>query len=116
MTPATFVALNGVANTGALVASAQLNGDFVQFATVQATFSDAAATGSLRLEQSNDPANPPASTSWTPIAASAVAVTAGGTQMTPPVQLCSKWYRVGFARTAGAGTITARVHSQGDAS
>ncbi len=112
MTPSTFVALNAVTNTGTPV-SAAYPADFVQFATVQAVFSDSAAAGSLQLQQSNDLTAP---TDWSPVAASAFAVTAGGTQVTPVAQLCAKWYRVAFARTAGAGTITARVHQQGDAS
>ena len=111
MTPANFLALSAVANVGTPV-SAAFDGRFVRYATVQASFSDVAAAGSLVLQGSNDPG--PTLTNWTAIPASAFAVTAGGVQLTPVALICHQFIRVAFARTAGAGTITANLHTLGE--
>jgi hypothetical protein len=81
-------------------------------ATVQATFTDAAAAGTLKLQSSNDPINP---THWNDITGASIAVAAGATVTTPGVanHLCYPFIRAVFTRTAGAGTITAYLQTTG---
>jgi hypothetical protein len=81
-------------------------------ATVQATFTDAAAAGTLKLQASNDPINP---TNWSDITGASVVVVAGALVITPSVinHLCYQFIRAVFTRTAGAGTITAYLQTTG---
>lgn len=105
--------LSTVANTGT-VASKAVPAEYLLGATVQATFTDNTAAGTLKLQGSNDPSTV-TPTNWNDVPNSSIAVTAGATSCTPPLSayLCYNWLRVVFVSSAGAGTITANLQTIG---
>lgn len=113
-----FAPINGVSNDGNKVSDAI---DMSQVFAISAigTFSDAASTGTLKLQGSNDiPVDtvaPPqfVPTNWADVPSATVAVTAGGTVVFEKNPICYRWVRVSWTRTAGAGTFSVRVNTQG---
>lgn len=110
--------MSAVANDGNKE-SAALDTSQIYAITGVGTFSDAASTGTLKFQGSNDVpvdgVNPPAfvPTNWADIPNGSVAFTAGGTLPIQALQLCYRWVRVTWTRTAGAGTFTVRINTQG---
>lgn len=81
-------------------------------------FSDVAATGTIKLQGSNDLAvagteMPFTPTNWADIPSGSVAVTAGGVVVVEKPNLCYQWVRAVWTRTAGAGTIQLIANTQG---
>lgn len=111
MSPANFLAIDAVANSGT-VTSSPIPAQFLIGATAQARFSANDAAGSLKLQGSNDPpiGTP---TNWSDIQNSSAAVTAGATTSTPPLAayLCYQWIRVAFVSSGGTGTLSAMLHT-----
>jgi len=88
--------------------------------SVMGVFSDVATTGTLKIQASNDfteAGNLPANftpTNWIDIPSATVAVTAGGVVLVPmPLNISYRWIRAVWTRTAGAGTYTVLLNSQG---
>lgn len=112
---------NAVANAapGSPFNSAPIAADTMVYFSVQAVFTDAAATGTLKIQMSNDvndatnPAKPFTPTNWTDITGASVAV-AGVAPVAILLTLVSyRWLRVVFTRTGGAGTFSASFKSSG---
>ena len=84
-----------------------------------ATFTDAASTGTLKVQVSNDiPVDtvaPPqfVPTNWADAPSASVSVTAGGTLALQLNPLDFAWARITWTRTAGAGTFSVRTNTQG---
>lgn len=74
----------------------------------QAIFSDAACTGSIVLQASNEIENP---TNWADLVT--VSVSAGGVVFVPSTELSYQWVQLAYTANAGAGTITVNVNAQG---
>jgi hypothetical protein len=107
--------LKSVSNTGTVV-SARIDASYLTMATVQATFTDAAAAGTLKLQGSNDVVPGTIQpTNWSDIPSTTATVTAGGTACTPPTTapFCYRWIRVVFVSSAGAGTLSANIMAVG---
>lgn len=88
--------------------------------TFMAVFTDAAAAGALKVQWSNDVASSgdlPSSflpTNWLDVPSATVTVAAGATSFIPmPTQICYRWLRLVWTRTAGAGTFTVFMNAQG---
>ncbi len=86
--------------------------------TVIGIFSDAASTGTIQLQGSNDVSDagtqmPFVPTNWANIPSGSVAVTAGGVVAVEKPNLCYQWVRAVWTRTAGAGTIQLIGNIQG---
>lgn len=113
MRQANYQILNAVANSGT-PASAAIQAEYLVGATCQATFTDNTAAGTLKLQGSNDPSNG-TPTNWSDVPNSSISVASGATSCTPPLAapLCYNWIRVVFARSAGAGTISANMQTFG---
>lgn len=112
------VLMSAVANDG------NKESDFIDTSQVYAisllaSFTDAAAAGTLKFQGSNDvPAdqikpNSFAPTNWADILNASVAVAAGANATLQVSQLCYRWVRVTWTRSAGAGTFTVRINQQG---
>ncbi len=89
-------------------------------ASVIGVFSDVATTGTLKVQASNDftdagnVADNFVPTNWVDIPLATVAVTAGGVVLVPmPLNFSFRWLRAVWTRTAGAGTYTVLLNSQG---
>lgn len=112
------VLIDAVSNNGDKQ-SVALDTSQIYAISVATTFSDAAAAGTLKIQGSNDvPADqvaPPAyvPTNWADIPTASASVTAGGTVVIEKFSLCYRWVRVTWTRSAGAGTFTARINTQG---
>lgn len=88
-----------------------------------ATFTDAAAAGTLKVQASNDWDNAgnvaaaaftPAANSWVDVPSASVLVAAGATSLVPmPQQICYRWLRLVWTRSAGAGTLSVYLNAQG---
>lgn len=88
----------------------------VGYASVQVSFTDAAAAGTLKIQVSNDqcgfgnlaadftPSN------WNDLSGASVVVAAGATSVIAKQDMCWRWMRLVWTRTAGAGTFTATVN------
>jgi hypothetical protein len=99
------------ANSGTVYSSA-IDARFIQYATVQAEFTDSAAAGTLALQGSNDPISP---SNWSAIPGYTATVSAGATTTTavPAQPLSYQFIRVSWVSTGGAGTLTANLHGWG---
>jgi hypothetical protein len=112
------VLMSAVANDGNKE-SVALDTSQIYAISVVTTFTDAASAGTLKIQGSNDvPADqvaPPSfvPTNWADIPSATASVTAGGTQPMEKFSLCYRWIRVTWTRSAGAGTFTARINTQG---
>lgn len=103
--------------------NANFNGNAVDFeqvysASFMVVFSDAATTGTLKFQASNDPAigGNMASfvpTNWVDIPSASSAVVAGGSILISLGAVSYRWVRPVWTRTAGAGTVKINMNSQG---
>ncbi len=114
MIPFNDTIISAVANTGTVVSSA-IDANFLAYLTAQASFTDGTAAGTLKIQGSNDPANPPSTSSYNDIASAAATVASGALTTTPVLAapLCYRWVRVSFTSSGGAGTFTVNVHGWG---
>lgn len=109
------------AATNATGNSAAVDSNQVIAVSFIANFSDAATTGTVQIQCSNDPAvagnqAPFTPTNWVNVpGATATGTVAAGatTAVYVPVNFVAKWYRVSWTRTAGAGTYTINMNSVG---
>jgi len=112
-----YIPISAGDSSGSLTSGA-IDAEQFYRASVIATFTDNASTGTVKLQASNDapvggnmaPFTP---TNWADIANATVSVSAGGTVAVPVTELSHRWVRVVFTRSAGAGTLTARLNAQG---
>lgn len=107
------------AQANASVNSSKIDAASVIALSIQGVFTDVAATGTLKLQLSNDVcdfgnvASNFTPTNWTDITGASVAV-AGTTPVAILLSTVSyRWIRVVWIRTAGAGTFTVSVKSIG---
>lgn len=106
-------AANASANSSPIDASAMVG------FSVQASFTDAAAAGTLKVQFSNDhygSGNLPfdfTPTNWSDITGASVVVAAGAVSAILFTNVSYQWLRLVWTRTAGAGTFTATLKSIG---
>ena len=112
------IMLNAVASASSTPSVPLLAEDIFNITCV-ATFSDGSAAGTLSLQGSNDPkgnalAPNVVPTTWVTIPGATETVTSGATTLLIPTnQVCYQWIRVLWAKSGGAGTITAAIAAQG---
>lgn len=102
-------------NTGT-IHSAVIDSNFLVSGSIQAAFTDGTAAGTLKLEGSNDAPSAitsggtPVPVNWNTVAngtINATATIASGATTTISMQwLNSRWLRVTWTQSGGAGTIT----------
>jgi len=96
--------VNGALNQ----ASPAINCGQIYAVSVQASFTGGTLGGTLRLMASNDLASP---TNWSQIATASVS--AGALTMIPITQTSYQFVQVTWAPSAGTGTMTVNINSQG---
>ena len=112
------IALNAVASAASTPSNPLLAEDIFNITCV-ATFSDGTAAGTLSLQGSNDPkgnnlAPNVVPATWVTIPGATATVAAGATTLLVPTNaVCYQWIRVLWAKSGGAGTITASIAAQG---
>ena len=112
------LALNAIASASSTPSNPILAEDIFNI-TCNATFSDGAAAGTLSLQGSNDPkgnalAPNVVPTTWVTIPGATATVASGGaTLLIPTNPVCYQWIRVLWAKSGGAGTVTAAIAAQG---
>lgn len=96
-----------------------INANQLFAASFIAQFSDAATTGTIKLQASNDPEAgstmiplSPASASWVDVPSVSAAVVAGANVTIEKSPMCYQWIRLVWTRTAGAGTLTVDMNAQ----
>lgn len=104
--------------TNASVNSAAFDASSMFAISGQIVFTDVAATGTAKLQFSNDFSNNGdlgsfVPTNWNDIPSATVTVTVGSTNAIPMVDVCYQWIRLVWTRTAGAGTLIATIKSNG---
>lgn len=116
--PSTVVFFSAQANTAGQKNSAVIDASQVMSGSLQASFSDVAAAGTLVLQCSNDSPEGlthssngmPIPTNWSTCAngstTGSVAVSGGALSFLSLQWLNSRWLRVIWTRSAGAGTLT----------
>lgn len=110
--------MDAVANDGDKQ-SAVIDCQQVYALSVVATFTDGSAAGTIKLQGSNDvPAkqtSPPtfAPTNWVDIPSASASVTAGGSHIVEKNPQTFRWVRVAWVRSAGGGTFTVNLNTQG---
>lgn len=124
MKPNNAILMSGVSNSGTKH-SLVLDAQFILSGSVQAIFSDGAAAGTLTIEGSNDPYNGlavdskgiPIPVNWSLVkngTISATATVASGALTTISMQwFNSRWLRVTWVSSGGAGTLTVNAFMQG---
>lgn len=100
----------------------KIDSGYLYAASFIASFSDAAAAGTVKIQASNAPTafgnladdfTPPA-TSWVDVPSASTVVAAGATVYVPmPLNFSFRWIRIVWTRTAGAGTLTVDLCAQG---
>lgn len=90
--------------------SGTVDSSYMTSVSAQAFFTDGAAAGTLKLQMSNDHANP---TNWNDITGATVTVAAGATSAIPKIDICCQWIRAVWTSTGGAGTFTANLKTLG---
>lgn len=113
------VLMSAVANDGNKESVAVDASQIYAFSAI-GTFTDAASAGTLKIQGSNDvpvdTVNPPqfVPTNWADVPATAGGtVTAGTSIAVEKTQVNYRWLRVTWTRSAGAGTFTVRINTQG---
>ena len=96
-------------NAGSDVTGPALDCSQIYAVSFQASFSSNTLTGTFKFQASNDISNPPVN--WSDVAS--VNVAAGGVILIPKTDVCYQWIRPVYTHTAGAGTVTMAVNSQG---
>ncbi len=104
---ANTLAINGVANSSTVL-SAAISSRFFTSVSAVATFTDAAAAGTLKLQTTNDIAVNSA-TKWVDVPSTSQTVASGATTLIPITQVCYEWLRISFASSGGGGTFTVRL-------
>lgn len=108
MRPSNPVLMNAVSNTGTKV-SVAIDSRFMTTATLQATFTDATAGGTLTLQGSNDPFEElpggEAPQNWVLIPNATWTIASGADTLTQPITICYRWVRASWVSSAGAGTF-----------
>jgi hypothetical protein len=110
------------AQTNVTTSFSKIDANQLISASFIATFTDAAAAGTLKLQASNDFDNAgnvaaaaftPSATSWVDVPSASVVVAAGATSLIPmPLQISYRWLRLVWTRTAGAGTLSVNINAQ----
>lgn len=102
------------ASSNATKVSSVIDAQFISSGSLQASFSDAAAAGTLVLQCSNDVVKP---THWSTClngsSTGSVAVTAGALTYLSLQWLNARWLRVSWTSTGGAGTFNVYGMFQG---
>lgn len=98
------------AQTQATANSAAFDTSSVVAISLQMTFTDGAAAGTVKLQASNDNTNP---TVWSDVASQTATVAAGATVLIPKFDISYQWMRAVWTSTGGAGTMTAKVKTVG---
>lgn len=115
-----YVLVAAGANTAGEKDSAKVDCQQLFAASFIATFSDAAAAGTLKIQGSNDPcpySNVAADftpTNWADIPSASVVVASGATSTVQISQICYRWIRAAWTRSAGAGTFTVYLNAMGN--
>lgn len=111
--PSNIVFFN--ASTSATKSSAVIDAAFIMNGSIQASFSDGTAAGTLVLQCSNDVVSP---TNWSTCANAsntATATVASGALTLISMQwLNSRWIRVSWTKSGGAGTFTVNGQFQAE--
>lgn len=68
------------------------------------------ATGTLKMQFSNDRDNP---THWSDIPNASITISAAGVTNIPKTDICYKWIKVNLSGFSGTGTVTANYNSFG---
>lgn len=104
--------ISAASNAGTVL-SAAIDADYLSMITAQASFTDDAAAGTLKIQASNI-VNPGAS-DWVDVPDATASVASGVLTMTPILDtpFCYKWLRVVFTHSGGAGTLTVTAHGNG---
>jgi hypothetical protein len=98
------VLMSAVANSGTKVSSA-IDASQIVSGSIQASFTDGAAAGTIAIQCSNDPL-PSGPSNWNTPTNGSAAVTSGAlTLITLPTIAC-RWLRASWTSTGGAGTLT----------
>ena len=95
-------------------ASGNLNSSYVKAeqmnrVSVQAIFSDSSLAGNLKLQASNDTTTTPSN--WSTV--STTAVSSGALTLIATTECSYQWVRVRWEPSAGTGTITVNINTQG---
>lgn len=113
------VVLNALSDTSSQT-SAAIDASQLFRVSVQASFTDSAVAGTLKLQCSNDPSsanNLPSlqtPTHWTDIPNTSQSITAGASVLIPSTEIAYRWIRVVFTETTpGSGTVTATLNALG---
>ncbi len=102
-----YPAMVAVANPGTgTVDSAAIASRYYTWVSAQATFTDSASAGPIKLQASNDISSP---TNWNDIPNATATVTAGADTMIAKVDCCYRWIRVRFSPSAGTGTFSVNL-------
>ncbi len=106
-----FQGVSAVTTTGAPIDARNL------FAVSVSSVSTSTATGTLKLQFSNDYTDPTlqitAPVNWIDIPSATVSVTAASTVGIPKTDICYRYIRAVFTNSAGSGLITVNIMAQG---
>lgn len=113
------IVLNALPDTSSQT-SAAIDASQLFRVSVQASFTDSAVAGTLKLQCSNDPStanNLPglqAPTHWTDVPNTSQTITAGASVLIPSTEISYRWVRVVFTESSpGSGTVTATLNALG---
>lgn len=113
--PSNVVFFNAQANSAGEKLSSIVDAQFISSGSIQAVFSDAAAAGDIILECSNDTLK--TASHWSICAngsnSGKVTVADGALTLISLQWINSRWLRVSWTRSAGAGTLTVNGQFQG---
>ena len=102
------VMMSAVANTGTKVSTA-IDARQIYSGSIQATFTDGAAAGTLILQGSNDPIEElpagEAPQNWSTVPNASATVSSGATTLITCQWLNYRWLRASWAQSGGAGTL-----------
>lgn len=93
--------------------SGPINDKFIIAASLQATFTGTAPTGTLKFQCSNDQGPAAQAVNWSDIPSQSVAVSGSGSYLIPKFEVSYQWIRVAFLFTSGTGTVAANVKTIG---
>jgi hypothetical protein len=96
------------ANASLTVDSNAIDCSQIYAVSLQANFSSNTLEGNLVLQGSNDLTTP---TNWSNI--DSETVTTGSVTLIPTTQICYQFIRAQWVPTAGSGTVTININSQG---
>lgn len=96
------------ANAAVIANSNAIDCSQIYAVSLQASFSSSTLAGSLKLQGSNDLNTP---TNWSDVATASVS--SGTLTLIPTTQTCYQFIRANWTPSAGTGTITINLNSQG---